>query len=273
MSANSGWNVPEPESPTPSPIDPHSEIASIPPENPPFGGVEVLQIGILMFVVPVVLSPFLVVIFQKLLYPQLSFATVAMKPWVLLTPQFVWFAIVALFLVDYTKAKFHQTLWQAVRWNWPKQTWPALVGIGLVTLLVLQGLERLLPLPQKSPFDQFFDRPVDAYAFAFLAIAFAPFMEELFFRGFLYPVLARRLGVALGVVITALTFAFIHVFEYKAWGPVLIIFIVGMVLTVVRAKMKSVGASFIVHSIYNGIPIIATLVLSHGFHDLHKLAQ
>jgi hypothetical protein len=46
-----------------------------------------------------------------------------------------------------------------------------------------------------------------------------------------------------------------------------------MVLTVVRAKMKSVGASFIVHSIYNGIPIVAALIASRGFHDLHKLAQ
>jgi uncharacterized protein len=274
MSVNSGWNVPEQESPPPPPPDaPPASASSPPPENPPFSGVEVLQIGILLFVVPVVLSPFLVVIVKKFLYPQLSFTAVAMKPWVLLTPQFVWFAIVALFLIDYTKAKFQQTLWQAVRWNWPKQTWPVLVLIGVVTLVALQELQRLLPLPPKSPFDQFFDRPGDAYAFAFLAIVFAPFMEELFFRGFLYPVLARRLGVLLGVVLTALVFAFIHVFEYKAWGPVLIIFLVGMVLTVVRAQLKSVAASFIVHSMYNGIPIIATMVASRGFHDLHKLAQ
>ncbi|HKW18396.1 MAG TPA: type II CAAX endopeptidase family protein [Terriglobales bacterium] len=273
MSVNSGWNSPEPETPAPPSAGTPAPTAIAPAENPPFGGVQVLQIGLLMFLVPVILAPFLVVIVQKFLYPQLSFAEVALKPWVLLTPQFTWFAIIALFLIDYTKAKFHQTLWQAVRWNWPKQSWPALIGIGVVTLLVLQGVERLLPLPKKSPFDQFFDKPLDAYAFAFLAIVFAPFMEELFFRGFLYPVLARRLGVALGVVLTAMTFAFIHVFEYKAWGPVLIIFIVGVVLTAVRAKLKSVGASFIVHSIYNGIPIIATLVVSRGFHDLHKLAQ
>jgi membrane protease YdiL (CAAX protease family) len=98
-------------------------------------------------------------------------------------------------------------------------------------------------------------------------------MEELFFRGFLYPVLARRLGVGVGVVLTASTFAFIHVFEYKAWGPVLIIFLVGVVLTLVRAKMKSVGASFIVHSIYNGVPVIAAIIASHGFRHLEKLAQ
>jgi len=235
--------------------------------------VEVVLIGLAMFVVPIIAAAFVVVLVQKFVYPQLTFAQVEAKPWVLLVPQFVWFAVVAMCLVNYAKTLFRQTLWQAIRWNWPTHRWPVLVGIGILTLLVLQGLEHLLPLPAKSPFDQFFDRPLDAYAFAFLAIAFAPFMEELFFRGFLYPVLARRLGVMVGVVLTALPFALIHEPEYKAWGPVLIIFLVGMVLTLVRAKMKSVGASFIVHSIYNGVPVIAAIIASHGFRHLEKLAQ
>jgi membrane protease YdiL (CAAX protease family) len=279
MSSNSGWSGPGLEDlskplASDGPSNAISPKVSPPPaENPPFSGVDVLQVGLLIFVVPIILAPFVVVLVQKLLYPHLSFAAVALKPWVLLGPQFLWFAVVALFLIDYTKARFHQTLWQAVLWNWPKRGWPALVGIGVATLLVLQGLEHLLPLPAKSPFDQFFNRPLDAYAFAFLAIAFAPFMEELFFRGFLYPVLARRLGVAGGVLLTSSTFAFIHVFEYKAWAPVLIIFLVGVVLTLVRAKMKSVGASFIVHSIYNGIPVIAAIIASHGFKHLEKLAK
>ncbi len=272
MSSNSAWGAPEdPSKPLPSETPPN--LSPPAPENPPFGGVEVIQIGLLMFVVPIIASPFIVVLVQKVLYPNLTFAQVALKPWVLLAPQFIWFAAVAIFLLDYMKAKFHQSLWRAIRWNWPAHRWPLLVGIGVSTLVVLQGLERLLPLPSKSPFDQFFARPLDAYAFAFLAIAFAPFMEELFFRGFLYPVLARRLGVMAGVLLTALPFALIHQPEYKAWGPVLIIFLVGVVLTLVRARMKSVGASFIVHSIYNGVPVVAALIASHGFKHLEKLAQ
>ena len=274
MSSNPGWSGPDLENTTdPLPVPAPSNLSVPPAENPPFGGVEVLQIGLLMFVAPIIAAPFVVVIVQKTVYQHLSFAQVALKPWVLLAPQFIWFAVVALFLIGYTKSKFHQTLWQAIRWNWPAHRWPALVGIGFLTLLALQGLERLLPLPAKSPFDQFFDRPLDAYAFAFLAIAFAPFMEELFFRGFLYPVLARRVGGTIAVFLTAFIFAFIHVFEYKAWGPVLIIFLVGLVLTVVRARMKSVGASFIVHSIYNGVPVVAAIIASHGFRHLEKLAQ
>jgi len=274
MSSNSGWGGPGLEnSPDPAPTVAPKPLSASPAENPPFGGLEVLQIGLLMFVVPIIAAPFIVVLVQKLFYSHLSFMQVGSKPWVLLAPQFIWFAVVALFLLEYAKSKFHQTLWQAIRWNWPAHRWPVLVGIGIVTLVLLQGLERLLPLPSKSPFDQFFNRPLDAYAFAFLAIAFAPFMEELFFRGFLYPVLARRLGIMLGVVLTSLPFALIHLPEYKAWGPVLIIFLVGLVLTLVRAKMKSVGASFIVHAIYNGVPVIAAIIASHGFQHLEKLAQ
>lgn len=264
---------PEPGSPPPVAGEPPPQLVPAPAENPPFGGLDVVRIGVLMFVVPVVLAPFLVVLLQKWFYPKLPISAVALKPWVILGPQFVWFALVALFLLDYIPAKFHQSLWGAVRWNWPGKNWPTLVVVGFVTLLALQGLERLLPLPKKSPFDQFFDRPLDAYAFAFLAIAFAPFMEELFFRGFLYPVLARRIGIAFSVLVTAAIFAVIHAPEYKAWGPVLIIFLVGVVLTAVRAKMKSVGASFVVHSVYNGIPIVAAIIASHGFRHMEKLAQ
>jgi uncharacterized protein len=54
---------------------------------------------------------------------------------------------------------------------------------------------------------------------------------------------------------------------------VLIIFLVGVILTLVRAKMKSVGASFIVHAIYNAVPVIAAIIASHGFQHLERLAQ
>src|SRR5947209_5883621 len=99
MSSNSGWEPEHEESLTPVASDPPAEVNATPvsasalapnsagpppPENPPFGGVDVIQIGLLLFVVPIILAPFLIVIVQKFLYPQLSFGAVALKPWVLL---------------------------------------------------------------------------------------------------------------------------------------------------------------------------------------------
>jgi membrane protease YdiL (CAAX protease family) len=245
--------------------------AYVPPENPPFSGWDVTKIGFLLFLVPVVIEPFVVVFAQKIFYPQLGIPDVAHKAWVILGPQFVWFAIVALYLVFSANRRFHQSLWSAIRWNWPRQGWISLVAIGIATVVLLRLLQYVLPLPKKSPFDDFFRRPSDAYAFAMLAISFGPFMEEIFFRGFLYPVLARRLGIFMGVLLTALPFAFIHVIEYKAWAPVLIVFLVGVVLTLVRAKRQSVASSFIVHAIYNGIPVVATIIKSEGFRHLERL--
>ena len=55
-------------------------------------------------------------------------------------------------------------------------------------------------MPKTTPFDQFFERPIDAYLTALFAITLGPLMEEIFFRGFLYPVIARRLGAVWGVL-------------------------------------------------------------------------
>jgi hypothetical protein len=98
-------------------------------------------------------------------------------------------------------------------------------------------------------------------------------MEELFFRGFLYPVLARRMGAFWGIVLTALPFGLIHAVQYGyAWGAVLIIFLVGVVLTTIRAKTKSVASSFLAHVGYNGTLMVLAAVATDGFRHMDKAA-
>jgi uncharacterized protein len=271
MASDSQWPPVAADTPPqlaqPSPENNHSG------ENPPWSGWDVTGIAFLMFIVPVLLAPFVVLIAQKLVYKHDTFKEVASHPGIALSLQFGWFAIVAIYLLVLAQRRYHQTLWSAIRWNWPKDRWTVLIAAAVGTLVMSKVLERFVPFPKESPFEQFFKNPADAYAFAFLAMAFAPFMEELFFRGLLYPVLARRLGMVSGIVLTAFPFALIHYFEYKSWGPVLIIFLVGVVLTSIRALMKSVGASFVVHAIYNGVPILAAIFITHGFKQLDKLTQ
>ena len=99
-------------------------------------------------------------------------------------------------------------------------------------------------------------------------------MEELFFRGFLYPVLARRLGLPIAVLVTALGFALLHGAQLMfSWGPVLVIFLVGIVLTIVRAKTNSVGAGVLIHMAYNGTITVAMFAATDGFRHLEKLNQ
>ena len=105
------------------------------------------------------------------------------------------------------------------------------------------------------------------------AVTLAPLMEELFFRGFLYPVLARRLGVGSGIFLTSAAFAVLHGAQLKYSWAVLIIFLVGLALTIVRAVTKSVAACFLLHVGYNGTLSLLMFVVTGGFRHLERLNQ
>jgi membrane protease YdiL (CAAX protease family) len=137
----------------------------------------------------------------------------------------------------------------------------------------LDVLGRYLPMPKTTPFEQIFAHPGDAYLMAAFAVTFGPLMEELFFRGFLYPVLARRTGVFLAVVLTALPFGLMHYFQYRSWGAVLVIACVGVVLTIVRVVTQSVAASFLVHVGYNGTLMGLTAIATDGFRHMEKITS
>jgi membrane protease YdiL (CAAX protease family) len=145
---------------------------------------------------------------------------------------------------------------------------------GLVLSVALQLLSRLLPIPKELPIDNFFRTPGEAWAVGVLAVLCAPLMEELFFRGFLYPVLARSTGMPIAVLLTAVAFALLHGAQLGfSWGPVLVIFLVGIVLTMVRARKNSVAASVLIHMAYNGTITVAMFAATDGFRHLEKLNQ
>jgi membrane protease YdiL (CAAX protease family) len=150
------------------------------------------------------------------------------------------------------------------------------VAIGFALALALApfetGLEKIAPSPKELPIEQMFSSTAAAYAMAIFGTFWAPFIEELFFRGFLYPVLARRLGVFLSVVLTAIAFAALHGAQLAhAIAPLIVIFIVGLVLTIIRARTKSVGSSMLVHMGYNGMLFLMAWYGSDHFRHLEKL--
>jgi hypothetical protein len=173
-------------------------------------------------------------------------------------------------MVALVEGKYHAAFWSAIRWNWPRSQWKML-ALGALVLLSLNFLGHFLPMPQSTPFEELFSRPRDAYLMAVFAITLGPLMEELFFRGFLYPVLARRMGVAWGIFFTALPFGLIHMFQYGyAWGVVLLIFLMGVVCTAVRAATGSVASSFLVHVGYNATEMLLFAIATDGFRHMEK---
>ena len=225
-----------------------------------------LRIGLLMFVVPYLIIPIVAVVMQKIFFRGASIMDVAQKPWIALCAQFGWYVVVAAYMIMFVEGRLHQRFWPAIRWIWPARYWPALVALG-VALVSLQGLERFFHLPKHIPLEDFLSTPLAAILTGIFAISLGPLMEELFFRGFLYPVIARRSGMMVAIVTTSVAFGLIHAAQLAfAWGLVLIILVVGLVLTIVRAKTGSVAASFVVHVAYNSTLVVMGAIASrHGF--------
>ena len=161
----------------------------------------------------------------------------------------------------------------AVHWNFPAN--PALyLGAGVVLSIGLQLLAHLLPIPKNLPIDTFFRTPKEAWVLTIFGVIVAPLMEELLFRGFLYPVLKRHLGMGAAVLLTAFAFALLHGSQLRfSWGPLLIILIVGLVFTIVRAQKNSVAASLLMHFSYNLTLSALMYVGSDGFRHLEKIRQ
>jgi membrane protease YdiL (CAAX protease family) len=239
-------------------------------EDPDWSGWDVLLIAGLTLLTLFFTQLLIVLVAHHFVYPHESFLDVAQKPALALLSELLTYAVVALYMILLVEGKYHTRFWPAVRWNWPGIAGVGMVGIG-VLMLGLDLLGRFLPMPKTTPFDQFFARPSDAYLTVAFAVTLGPLMEELFFRGFLYPVIARRMGVIWGILLTALPFGLIHAFQYGyAWGAVLIIFLVGVVLTTVRAATKSVASSFLAHVGYNGTLMVLVALQTDGFRHMEK---
>ncbi len=241
-----------------------------PIENPVWSGWDVLLIAVLTFVTMLVLQVVVIVGALWLVYPHSTFGVVAQKPILLLLSQFLIYIAVAVCMAMLVEGKYHAPFWQAIRWNWPGSEWK-LLGLGALMMMGLAMVENLLPMPKDTPFEHLFDRPLDAYLLAIIAVTVGPLMEELFFRGFFYPVVARRWGMVWGVLLTALPFALMHLPQYGwAWGAMLVILVVGIVCGIVRAVTRSVGASFLVHVGYNGTQMLIAVVATQGFRHMPK---
>jgi len=198
-------------------------------------------------------------------------AKLARNPLVVLPAMMAAYAVVVGAMVAIVKTT-GLPFWQTIEWNFPTHTAAGYATLGLA-LAVLVGLtSKLLPIPKSLPIDNYFTDARGAYMMAIFGVTFAPLIEELFFRGFLYPVIARHWGAGISVGLTALLFALIHEAQLAhAWAPLLLLWFVGLVLTAVRAWTKSVGASFCVHAGYNFTLFTLMYLATDHFRHLEKL--
>ncbi|HEX8801695.1 MAG TPA: CPBP family intramembrane glutamic endopeptidase [Terriglobales bacterium] len=188
-----------------------------------------------------------------------AWTDLASNPLVVIGSQVLAYPIVMLFMMTLVRNKTRERFWPAIRWNWPGPAMLRFLIAGAAFAFTVEFASRWLPIPKSLPVDRFFTDTHGAYLMAAFGITLAPLLEELFFRGMLYPVLRQSVGVGLGIMLTSIAFAFIHGAQLGyAWAPLLSIFVVGIMFTVVREKTNSVAASFLMHCGYN-LALFATL--------------
>jgi uncharacterized protein len=244
------------------------------PRDPAWTGLDVLRLTLLTIVALFVGVFAVLFVAHVWIYPHSSLASLSRVPLVVVAGQGVAYLLVLAYMyVLVTRERRRPDFLAAIHWNWP--SFPALyLLVGFLLSVALQILASRLPIPKNLPIDTFFRTPAEAWALTIFGVTLAPIMEELFFRGFLYPVLARGIGLRTAVLATALAFALLHGSQLMfSWGPVLVIFLVGMVLTMVRARKDSVAAGLLIHVAYNGTISVLMFFATDGFRHLEKLNQ
>jgi membrane protease YdiL (CAAX protease family) len=169
-----------------------------------------------------------------------------------------------LMVVARTEAPFWPTIgWREMHTGTRKLRESALqfLAAGGVLALVVSFAGGFLNSKETLPIEQLLQARASIILFGILGVLVAPLVEETIFRGFLYPVIARRLGVAAGIAITGTLFGLMHAAQlWGGWGQIALLILVGVVLTWVRARTGTVAASYFVHLGYNGLQLVGYLI-------------
>jgi membrane protease YdiL (CAAX protease family) len=243
-------------------------------DDPAWNALDIVRLTVLT-IISLFLGVFAALFLARwLVYPHTPLGDLSRVPLVIVAGQALSYVLILGYMfILVTRERQRPDFLAAIHWNWP--AFPAVyLLIGVVLSVALQILASRLPIPKNLPIDTFFRTSAEVWALTIFSIVLAPLMEELFFRGFLYPVLERGIGLPLAVFFTSVAFALLHGSQLMfSWGPVLVIFLVGMVLTTVRAKTNSVGAGLLIHIAYNGTISALMFFATDGFRHLEKLNQ
>ena len=265
--------APDSSSPDTSSPDSFAPQQAVPHQiDPPWTLLDV--VGFVAFAaIAFVAAQFAAVFVYSLLRPHF-FPNVPMEqvmkrtPW-LLALQLVWELACMAFIYFMITKKYQRDFWEAVKWKQQRyQLLYAAAGAALAVLSMM--LSSILP-ERHLPIEKAFSSPESAYLLAFFGIFVAPFVEEMIFRGFLYPVLERLWGLVAAVLLTTALFAGIHAPQLSGGSEeIAAIFVVGFVFSYVRGKSGSLVPSFVMHTVYNSVLFVSLYLSTDYFRALRN---
>jgi membrane protease YdiL (CAAX protease family) len=142
----------------------------------------------------------------------------------------------------------------------------SLTAGGFLLSMLVQFVSGIFRPKENLPIEAFFQDRGSALLLLLMSVLLAPALEETIFRGYIYPVIARGLGVVASIIITGTLFGLLHAGQlWGGWTQIGLLVIVGIVFTYVRAATRTVLASYLLHLSYNSFLFLAFLVSSHWF--------
>jgi hypothetical protein len=135
----------------------------------------------------------------------------------------------------------------------------ALTGLGL-SLFVATLQFITVSNSADTPFQKMLEDPASRLVVGLFSVTVAPIAEELFFRGFLQPVLVSSMGAFPGILLTSFMFGGLHLAQYGyIWQIGVLLTVVGFLLGTIRHLTGSTRASSIVHIAFNSLPFLALM--------------
>jgi membrane protease YdiL (CAAX protease family) len=261
--------------------------------------LDVLLLGIAAAII-VILSTTIAVVVNLVIYSiqhpgevltEAIIERITYSPYVLVLGQGIGSLLAIAVMAAVVRRHYRRPFLRSLQWNWPSLGWPGYFLVGIALCLLVLYLQQFLDVPKSLPINRYFQTPAAAYSMAALGILIAPLIEEFYFRGFLYPALARgfahlsfraganaaraaKLGMATSVMITAGAFAAIHAGQLAYTAQLIaVLFAVGLVITLARAITGSLAAGVLIHVGYNAALFLLLYIGTDRFRHLERLMQ
>ena len=157
--------------------------------------------------------------------------------------------------------RYQQPFWGSLGWTVFRLPFLcAAVGPVLAIATATLGVVLKAP-PIPSPIEDLISDRRSLFIMMLFLTVFGPVFEELVFRGFLFPLLARSLGPWPGILLAATPFALVHGSQYHwSWQHLTVVGLAGAVFGFVRYKTGSTAAATLAHTGYNATLFVGFLV-------------
>lgn len=134
----------------------------------------------------------------------------------------------------------------------------------LITNALYQVIINALHLPLQTNdqviLEQAKNAPITTYATLIAGVVVAPFCEEIFFRGFVFPGLLRGMSLGWAIVLSSLIFAVAHADP----GSFAVLFVIGLALAFLRWHTRSIWPGMLLHLLNNGIGVLLIVLSMQG---------